>query len=154
MATAPASLKRRVASILLPYRELLDRANWNARWIQTIKENHFPLFGTRNEMYRYLNSVVICGAPMEYLEFGVAGGDSMRAWCRINSCEDSRFHGFDCFTGLPENWTAECPKGAFDRRGMPPKISDAPCSISRRTVSRHSPRLLEYVSSDESRPHS
>lgn len=125
MPMASASLKRSVAAFLLPYREFLDRANWNSRWLRTIKTSRFPLFGSRVEMYRYLNSVVIGGSPIEYLEFGVADADSMRAWCGINSCEDSRFHGFDCFTGLPENWTAECPKGTFNRGGVPPDISDA-----------------------------
>lgn len=125
MSLTSASLKRSVAAFVFPYREFLDRTNWNARWLRTVKESRFPLFANRLEMYRYVNSALIRGSPMEYLEFGVAGGDSTRAWCGINSCEDSRFHGFDCFTGLPENWTAECPKGAFDRSGVPPNVSDS-----------------------------
>ncbi len=125
MAISSASLKRSLAAALFPYREFWDRTNWNSLWLRTVKKARFELFTTRVDMYRYLDSTVMKSTPIDYLEFGVADGDSMRAWCGINSCKDSRFHGFDCFTGLPESWTAKCPKGTFNRDGAPPDIADA-----------------------------
>src|SRR5277367_3439257 len=42
--------------------------------------------------------------PVNYLEFGVYRGESMRSWLASLSRPDSRFAGFDTFTGLPERW--------------------------------------------------
>ncbi|MDJ0949077.1 MAG: tetratricopeptide repeat protein [Alphaproteobacteria bacterium] len=44
------------------------------------------------------------------LEFGVAGGASLR---HLAGLVQGEIHGFDSFEGLPEDWRAEFPKGTF-----------------------------------------
>jgi O-methyltransferase len=61
---------------------------------------------------------------INYLEFGVWQGESFRKWLAGNPNPESRFAGFDTFMGLPEDWTADAPKGTFSTGGTPPAIED------------------------------
>jgi O-methyltransferase len=67
--------------------------------------------------------------PITYLEFGVYRGDSMSSWLNAISHADSRFVGFDTFTGLPERWRATEPAGHFNADGAIPDITDPRCSF-------------------------
>lgn len=60
---------------------------------------------------------------LTFLEFGVHRGDSLRQWTALNAHPDSRFIGFDSFTGLPTRWRGR-PAGYFDTGGQPPAIGD------------------------------
>jgi len=81
-------------------------------------------YSQRKAFYTYVNNRLLGDVPVDYLEFGVAHGASLRDWTSINRHEGSRFIGFDSFEGLPENWTLKAPKGAFSTKGAPPKIDD------------------------------
>ncbi len=68
-------------------------------------------------------------APLHYLEFGVYRGDSLRLWLAKTLHPDSRFVGFDTFTGLPERWRPTEPAGHFNANGAIPDIKDPRCSF-------------------------
>lgn len=78
----------------------------------------------RATFYRFINARILGKAPVDYLEFGVASGESIRAWARLNTAPQSRFVGFDSFEGLPEDWKDGAPKGTFATGGRAPEIDD------------------------------
>ena len=58
-----------------------------------------------------------------YLEFGVAGGKSIRRMAERFTHRRSRFFGFDSFEGIPEDW-AGMPRGSFSMKGKAPVFPD------------------------------
>ena len=93
------------------------------------KKHHesYPFFDKQYDLYDYLNSAILDKGPINYLEFGVFKGDSIKYWTRLNNHDESKFYGFDTFSGLPEDWPCFMEivkKGAFDARGMVPDLKD------------------------------
>jgi O-methyltransferase len=68
------------------------------------QEKSFPVFKTRFELHAYIQKQFLQDKSIDYLEFGVAEGDSINFWINLNKNLKSRFYGFDTFTGLPEEW--------------------------------------------------
>ncbi|MGI9456412.1 MAG: TylF/MycF/NovP-related O-methyltransferase [Aeoliella sp.] len=78
-------------------------------------------------MYDYINREVICNNTVQYLEFGVFKGDSIKYFSSINSDAASRFIGFDTFEGLPEDWiefSRTVKKSTFSTGGELPQTDD------------------------------
>jgi hypothetical protein len=48
-------------------------------------------FTDRDEMNHYVNESCVNGEAMDYLEFGVFQGNSIRGWTNLNRHHDSRF---------------------------------------------------------------
>jgi hypothetical protein len=119
--------KARLAATLYPWHiGVLDTVNRNAlvkRWIAG-QRGKLPTFTDVNDFYRFVNDDVCGKAPIDYLEFGVYMGRTMRFWSRMNTDPQSRFVGFDSFEGLPERWSRNFPAGAFDVGGEIPKVDD------------------------------
>jgi hypothetical protein len=65
--------------------------------------------------------------PIDFWEFGVFKGDSLFDWLRLIAHPESKFCGFDTFTGLPERWRATEPEGAFNVNGRIPETNDPRC---------------------------
>lgn len=69
-----------------------------------------------NRRYNLYESIAkdenLFSEPIDYFEFGVAGGQSFRWWLERNTQSPSRFFGFDTFEGLPEKW------GPFEKGSM------------------------------------
>jgi O-methyltransferase len=68
-------------------------------------------------------------APIDFWEFGVFRGESLSWWINSIHNAESRFVGFDTFTGLPERWRATEPEGAFNVYGRLPEIKDSRCTF-------------------------
>ena len=107
---------------------LVDRHNKNVIFQELIvkKSKNAKIFSDnqRLEYFNFICKDVIGNKPIDYLEFGVYKGESIKAWSKLNNNPKSRFYGFDTFTGLPENWNKRAPKGKFDTKGNMPKIND------------------------------
>jgi O-methyltransferase len=85
-------------------------------------------------------------SPISYLEFGVYRGASLTWWVNRISHPDSRFVGFDTFTGLPEWWRPTEPAGHFSTHGQVPSIADPRCSFE---VGLFQNTLPRYVSAND-----
>lgn len=70
-------------------------------------------YNRRYNLYEALDKQEgLFGQAIDYLEFGVAGGNSLKWWLQHNTNPQSRFFGFDTFEGLPEKW------GHFEKGSM------------------------------------
>jgi len=88
--------------------------------------NDFPTkwdYNKRFDLYNYIIEKQGLENPINYLEFGVANGHSFNWWMTKNSNPESRFFGFDTFTGLPEDF-GQFKKGTFNTNNDIPKIKD------------------------------
>jgi O-methyltransferase len=119
--------KHRLAAKIFPWHfAMLDWINRNALVRQWIAEQRgrIPIFEHRDDLHRYVNGEVCGGNTIDFLEFGVFAGNSIRLWSEMNRDPQSRFIGFDSFEGLPEDWTRNYPKGTLNRGGRVPEIDD------------------------------
>ena len=69
----------------------------------------------------------IKGKKIDYLEFGVWYGGTLKKWLELNKNPGSRFYGFDTFEGLPEHWdgfTKKAPAHSFSTHGIIPEFND------------------------------
>ncbi|KRA38581.1 hypothetical protein ASD81_08180 [Nocardioides sp. Root614] len=99
--------------------------------IETWRREHVPdgtpAFAQREEMYDHVHAQLIGDGAIDYLEFGVFEGQSLRHWTQLNQRPESRFYGFDSFEGLPEDWKrfdGQMVKAHFDVDGVLPDIDD------------------------------
>lgn len=114
--TMPDSRKLRYLTYLPSFRQ----------W-QESRQGSYPVFPDRETLYEHVNHDVLQNPELDYLEFGVYRGESLRKWMELNPHPASRFYGFDTFTGLPEAWhkfSAVVEEKAFDAGGQLPPISD------------------------------
>jgi O-methyltransferase len=82
----------------------------------------------RFELYKHIIKAEDLNQPINYLEFGVAFGRSFKWWAQNNTNTESKFVGFDTFTGLPEDWNL-FNKGDMSADGKTPEINDERCSF-------------------------
>jgi O-methyltransferase len=86
----------------------LSLASWISKQEKFVFNDFFSPFRDYSKRYSLYQHVVdtlkLKDEPIDYLEFGVFRGDSVKWW--VNSCAnaDCKFYGFDTFEGLPEDW--------------------------------------------------
>jgi hypothetical protein len=78
---------------------------------------------THDDLYEEAARQIGIDEAVTYLEFGVAGGSSLRKFSNLFTNPDARLHAFDSFVGLPEPWKMHA-RGAFSTQGMLPEIGD------------------------------
>lgn len=143
--------------IFLPFRSLrfISQLGELSKWINDHKKNVYTDFYSRkfdylkrNELYKYLLEKEIGDQPFDYLEFGVATGISFRWWAGNNDNKDSRFFGFDTFTGLPEDW-GSFRKGDMNNKNEIPVIDDMRCTFYQGLFQQTLPGFLKTYSPGE-----
>ncbi len=105
----------------------LSKLSFWANKNRKIEYNDFPSrwnYEKRYPMYQWvLEKENLILNPVNYLEFGVANGQSFRWFLSQITNPESRFYGFDTFTGLPEDFGVY-KKGMFNNNTQPPQIDD------------------------------
>jgi len=115
-------------------------------WIKK-QEGKQPMFANRFLLYDFVNKECVSGKTLQYLEFGVYSGESIKYFAGINSDSASKFIGFDTFTGLPEDWMCALSitvKGrTFDTGGKHPETDDERISFVQGMFQDSLPAFLE-----------
>ncbi|MES9860208.1 MAG: class I SAM-dependent methyltransferase [Candidatus Thiodiazotropha sp. LLP2] len=116
------------------------------------KSGQYPFFEQRFEMYDYVNNEVLKNCEVDYLEFGVFKGDSIKYFSELNQQSGSRFVGFDTFEGLPEDWvefSRTVKKETFTTEGNLPAIDDDRVSFVKGLFQDSLPGFLETFKPDK-----
>ncbi len=113
-------------SALFLFANTLSLSKWISKQDKkTILNDFFQLkrdYGKRYQLYEYvIDTTGLKDEPIDYIEFGVSAGNSIRWWAGHIDQPHTRFYGFDTFEGLPEDW-GTFRKGDMDSRI--PQIDD------------------------------
>lgn len=135
---------------LLPYRIAAFASQMGAlsAWIEKNRSIQYSDFYTgrfdyskRYLLYEHLISAEGLKGDIDYLEFGVAAGFSFRWWAGHITDAESRFYGFDTFTGLPEDW-GSFRKGDMNNGNKVPEIDDDRCTFYQGLFQQTLPQFL------------
>lgn len=135
---------------LLPYRIFSFASHMGAlsAWISENRSIPYSDFysgrfdySKRYSLYEHLINAEGLTGSIDYLEFGVAGGLSFRWWAGHLSDTESRFFGFDTFTGLPEDW-GSFRKGDMNYGNKIPLIDDNRCTFYQGLFQQTLPEFL------------
>lgn len=136
--------KKLLAKVFRRYSLILDQVNYNAKLGEWIRKNAaVPQFAGREQMYAFLNERYLSGGPMDFLEFGVFEGASLKEWTGLHGNPQSRFFGFDSFEGLPEDWGRNLKAAAFSLGGQIPALSDPRIQLVKGWFQNSLPGFLE-----------
>ena len=120
-------------------------------WIQRNRKigyNDFPSkwdYAKRYPMYEWvIEKEGLKEIPVQYLEFGVASGESFRWFLSQNGNPESRFHGFDTFTGLPEDF-GSYKKGTFGSNHQVPVVNDSRAQFHQGLFQQTLPSFLKEL---------
>ncbi len=85
---------------------------------------HLPAYADREAVWDQVLGDVRDDNSLTVLEFGVHRGESVRRLMAMLPRPGVRFHGFDSFVGLPEDWN-EVPAAHFSTDGQIPATDDS-----------------------------
>jgi hypothetical protein len=131
-------LKMNLHILFLPFWGFLINLAYLAKlskWRKSIPKLPFDDFynkkvnyGNRFKLHSFVLSNENLNSSINYFEFGVADGISLKWWVSNNTNRNSKFYGFDTFTGLPEDF-GPMKKNDYDTKGNFPSINDPRCSF-------------------------
>ena len=67
------------------------------RWLRKNGLRRRATLGDRRSLFAHINDATAKDNPIDYLEFGVFRGASLKIWLDVNQNPESRFFGFDSF---------------------------------------------------------
>ena len=115
--------------LLLPFSNLLLKAGNFIRLSSWISQNRNLAYNDyysgkgsyydRYKLYQHIVDNEIKETAINYLEFGVGDGETMKWWAKNLTNKHNLFYGFDTFQGIPEAWGVY-EKGAFSQHGKKP----------------------------------
>lgn len=134
-------------------RDKVEKAVWLARFRDWTAAHPCPESNWRPAIYQdSADTLGLRDTPMDYLEFGVFEGRTLRWWSEINTHADTRFFGFDTYTGLPEDWDRGGLKaGAFSTGEKTPDIDDPRMTYVAGTFQETLPGFLKTYTGDHRR---
>jgi hypothetical protein len=124
-----------------------------SKWVRQTPKSDFNDFYTRHHDYtkRYdlYDHIVQSESLSEiyYIEFGVAQGQSFKWWVENLKSRDSRFVGFDTFSGLPEDW-GYFKKGDMSANDSFPDVNDERCRFVKGIFQETLPSFLKEFRTD------
>jgi len=120
-------IKRCILTSRIPPSSRVDFFNALLTLGQWLRAHPSPVhLDTREKLYEHIAGKMN-GEPFDYIEAGVFRGESIRHFAKLSSRPESRFFGFDTFTGLPEAWHTGLKAfdaGHFDVGGNVPPTQD------------------------------
>lgn len=139
-----------------PFSKILMTIIYLSRLSKWIKKTSMPEFNDfyskkhdynkRYELYDHIKKSEKL-SKIYYLEFGVAQGNSFKWWINNIIDKNSKFVGFDTFTGLPEDW-GYFKKGDMSAKDSFPEIDDKRCQFIKGLFQVTLPPFLKEFKSD------
>lgn len=111
-----------------------------------IAVNDFPCkwnYFKRYPMYQSVMESEVDNNAINYLEFGVASGESFKWFMQQSKNKDSNFFGFDTFDGLPEDY-GPYKKGSFSTGNKFPEINDSRGQFYKGLFQQTLPSFLQH----------
>ncbi len=105
--------------------QALDDAHQQSMsWLKSHGETPFFASSARLLMHALKTSTAIFTPSDWYLEFGVYYGRSLSVLASSELSQALHWHGFDSFSGLPEDWSEKETKGSYSTDGQVPEMPD------------------------------
>ncbi|MFZ4058745.1 MAG: class I SAM-dependent methyltransferase [Ferruginibacter sp.] len=126
-----------------------------SKWINQQKDLDFNDFFSGNrdrdnrlKLYQFILDTKVKENAINYLEFGVANGGSFYWWLNHHQNAQSRFHGFDTFSGLPEDY-GPFKKGEMSNGNEVLKTDDVRASFYQGLFQQTLPGFLNQFNNDK-----
>jgi hypothetical protein len=136
--------------VLLNFVYLSKLSNWIANSPKG-KFNDFynkkVKYEDRFKLHEFIIIEELKNQTIDYLEFGVASGIAFKWWVNNYKNPETRFYGFDVFTGLPEDFGV-MKKKHYDTKGVTPNIDDRRVKFVAGLFQESLPAFLKEYKSD------